>query len=211
MKKLFNSDNWQIIYLIALRGVFCPLLLFTLAGCGLMNRDTDIGAEAADSQNGEESPWIEDPVPYNVKIIVDGGPESLASKMKDLSQLEQLKKEPPDSSLALERRARLDQETAVKLLNSQCYYEGKAEIKIDENVKPALVTLTLIPGQIFNVGRADVIYEPEPVIPEAFKHRTRRSGFWGLDKQELPPPDFPSTIPGVEIGKPIIADKCSRR
>ncbi|MDE5831595.1 MAG: hypothetical protein K2H64_01170, partial [Desulfovibrio sp.] len=194
-------------FCLLLRTVFFVAVLVYLTGCGLMNKDSDIGAEAADAQGGEPSPWISDPVPYDVKIIVADGPDSLAGKMKDLSQLVQLKKEPPDSLLALERRARLDQETAVKLLNSQCYYDGKAEFAIDDKIKPAKVTLILTAGPLFKVGKADVIYDPEPVIPDAFKGRTRRSGFWGLDRQELPPPDFPASVPGVTIGEPIVADK----
>lgn len=181
-----------------------PLLL---CGCGLLtNKDTDQGAAAADSREGEKSEWQGDPVPYAVKIKVDGGPDSLAGKMEGLSQLKSLIKEPPDSMLALERRGRQDQETAVKLLQSQCYYDGRAELKIEENEKPVLVVLTLLPGPQFTVGEAKVVYNPEPVIPEAFKNRVRETGFWGLEKEHLPPPAFPETIPGVVTGQPIVAD-----
>lgn len=171
-----------------------------------MAKDTDIGAEAADAGAGQEKIWQGDPVPYDVSIKVDGDASFLESKMKDLSQLVSLAKEYPDSMLALERRARQDQETAVKLMQSQCYYDGKADVKIDETSKPVKVTLILEPGPIFTVGHADVIYSPEPVVPEAFKHRTRITGFWGLEKEELPPPDFPATVPGITAGKPVVAD-----
>lgn len=186
--------------------VFIFLLSFAISGCGLMNRDSDIGASAADSQGNEPSPWSGEPIPYSVDISVKDGPDFLAGKMKDLSQLIQLKKEPPDSMLGLERRARQDQETAQKLMASQCYYDGVAEFHIDENAKPVKVSLILIPGQQFTVGHADVIYEPPPDIPEDFLHRTRVTGFWGLEKQSLPPPSFPDTVPGVKPGKPIVAD-----
>lgn len=187
--------------------ICCALLPCLLtSGCGLLAKDTDQGAAQADARENEDPAWQGDPVPYKADFKIIDGPESLVSKMKDLSQLVQLSKEDPDSILALERRAMQDKETAIKLLHSQCYYDGNAEIKIDENTKPVQVTLTLIPGPIFTVGEAKVVYKPEPQVPDAFLHRERVIGFWGLDKMRLPPPAFPKTVPGVEIGKPIIAD-----
>lgn len=180
-----------------------------LCGCGLLGKSTDPGSAGADAAAGEEArakEWQGEPVPYKLEIVVDG-PEDLKGKMKDSSQLVQLEKEPPDSVLALERRAREDQATAVKLLQSQCYYDGQASFEIDDRKKPALVTLRLVAGPQYTVGRADVHYEPEPVIPEAFEHRYREIGFWGLEKEKLPPPSFPTSVPGIEIGKPVVADR----
>lgn len=193
--------------LVALfRNALIALAMFLpLCGCGLLAKDTDKGSAAADAQSNEEPAWQGAPVPYKVKFRVKDGPESLSGKMKAVSQLEQLAKEPPDSLLALERRARLDQDTAVKLLQSECYYDGSASVSIDENTRPATVTITLEPGPQFSVGRADVIYDPKPEIPEAFLHRSRPTGFFGLEMETLPPPEFPAQIPGVEPGKPILA------
>lgn len=183
----------------------CFLAPICLCGCGLLAKDTDKGAQAADTREGEAQTWKEDPVPYKVQFKVSGGPESLAGKMKDVSQLIQLAKEPPDSVLALERRALADKETAIKLLQSECYYDGTASMTIDDKVKPAQVTITLEPGPQFSVGRADITYDPKPEIPEAFLHRTRPTGFFGMDREPIPGPDFPTQIPGVDIGKPITA------
>ena len=63
------------------------------------------------------------------------GNSGLSDKMRDLSQLEQLRSDPPDSLLALERRARGDVETAVKLLHSQGYYDGTATFQMDSTTK----------------------------------------------------------------------------
>lgn len=187
--------------------IFCIFLcVSSVAGCGLLTKDTDIGAAAADSKNNEAAEWGGEPVPYKTVIKVENGPDDLVGKMKSASQLIALDKEYPDSMLALERRAIQDKDTAVKLLQSQCYYDGEAEFNIDGNVKPAVVTLILKPGPIFTVGKAEVKYNPLPVIPEPFKHRERVIGFWGLDRISLPPPEFPKEIPGVTPGKPIIAD-----
>ncbi|MDE5878534.1 MAG: hypothetical protein K2G99_00650, partial [Desulfovibrio sp.] len=83
------------------------VLLGQLAGCGLLAKNTDPGAQGADtaqgaSKNGdgapgEEAAWDSDPVPYSVSIEVAGDPDSLKSKMRDASQLIKLVKEPPDS------------------------------------------------------------------------------------------------------------------
>lgn len=179
--------------------------IFMLCGCGLAGKNTDSGlaGEAPAAKAAQE--WQPEPVPYKVEIEVDG-PHFLKDRMKAASQLIQLNKEPPDSILALERRARLDRETALKLLQSQCYYDGEASYDIDERTKPVRVTLRLVAGPIYTVGHADVQYEPKPVIPEAFEHRYRDTGFWGLAKQYLPPPSFPKTVPGIEAGKPVVAD-----
>lgn len=187
-------------------GVFQVLFLCVfISGCGLLAKDTDKGAAAADAKNEGETAWQGDPVPYKVAFKVEGGPDWLAGKMEDVSQLAQLRKEPPDSVLALERRARVDQETAVKVLQSQCYYDGEASFAIDDKKKPAQVVITLKPGPRYAVGYAKIVYEPTPVIPEAFLHRERVTGFWGLEKEKLPAPEFPAEIPGIVIGQPIVA------
>lgn len=177
-----------------------------LSGCGLLfNRDTDAGAAAADAGENADDSWNEDPVSYAAIIRVDGDAPGMERRMRSLSQLIQLAKEKPDGMLALERRTIQDKETAVKLMQSECYYDGQATYSLDESKSPVVVTLTLKPGPRFNVGEAKVVYEPPPVIPESFRHRERVTGFWGLEKIKLPPPPFPEEIPGVAIGKPIVA------
>lgn len=206
---IFPSRRWRAsanIHFLANILALCSLA-FMLCACGLITaKESDKGAHAADAGENGQGIWPSDPVPYTVKIEVRDGPKYLKGKMEDLSQLAQLKKEPPDSLLALERRGRLDQETAQKLMQSQCFYDGRAELEIDDKVKPAQVTLVLYPGRQFTVGHANVHYDPEPVVPPSFMDRTRVTGFWGLEKEKLPPPSFPSEIPGIVIGKPVVAD-----
>lgn len=186
--------------------IYMVIMLFCVNGCGLLAKDTDKGAAGADAAAGlEQGEWLGDPVPYKVNFRVLGGPDFLADKMKDLSQLIQLKGEPPDSMLGLERRAMRDKETAEKLLQSQCYYSGEVTISYNESSKPVGVTLTMIPGPIYSVGKAEIIYKPEPFLPEQFENRTRVTGFWGLETEKLPNPEFPKQIPGIEIGKPVVA------
>lgn len=49
-------------------------------------------------------------------------------------------------------------------------------------------------------------YEPAPVVPESFKNRSRETGFWGLEREAVPPPSFPASLPGVNVGQPVTAD-----
>lgn len=183
------------------------LLVLALAstGCGLL---TKAAGEKPQAETGmqADAAWQGTPVPYRVSVKVDGGPDTLARQMREASQLVQLAKEPPDSMLALERRARADVESAVKLLHSQSYYDGKASFSMDDGASPVAVALTLSPGPRYTLGRANVYYQPEPVVPAAFKNREREVGFWGLETEPVPAPSFPATVPGVDIGKPVTAD-----
>lgn len=191
-------------FVIVIRLTLACLCVPCLFGCGL--KSADQGAAAADGGARGAAAWGGDPVPYKTVIQVKDGPDYLADKMRDLSQLERLEKEPPDSLLGLERRGMMDKETAVKLMNAQCYYDGRADLDIEESAKPVRAILTLIPGPRFTVGEASVSYEPPPDVPEAFMSRTRATGFWGLERESLPGPSFPDQIPGIEIGKPVVAD-----
>lgn len=185
-----------------------------LGGCGLLTRGGDAGPQAADARQTEsggeaDKTWQGAPVPYALHIEVRGTSSEasgLKGKMKDVSQLARLAKEPPDSLLGLERRARADTESALKLLHSQCYYDGKASFRLDDAASPVRVTLLLEPGPRYALGRARVRYEPAPHVPESFKNRSRETGFWGLEREALPPPSFPSALPGVTVGRPVTAD-----
>lgn len=106
--------------------------------------------------------------------------------------LEQLLNQPPDSLLGLERRARSDQETAIKVLRSFGFYDGRARFRLDKKSTPAKVTFDLIPGTRYVVGNLDIAYEPSPVIPEAFQNRTFTTGFLWKEVHKLRPPLFPS-------------------
>lgn len=139
--------------------------------------------------------------------------EDLRDKMLAASTLEQLRKEPPDGLLALERRARLDQEAAEKLLHSQGYYEGTASFQVDGSVRPARVLLRLVPGPRYVLGQAVVRYEPVPHVPEAFRNGTRRAQYSGLQgllgreaREPVAPPRFPHRL-RLEPGKPVTAEE----
>lgn len=183
------------------------LLAFCLSGCGLLGKGGEKQPAAPVQAEEADAAWRSgEPIPYKTAIVVQNGPKELAGRMRALSSLERLSKEPPDSLLALERRARADADAARSLLHAQCYYEGEAAFSIDETARPVSVTLTLTPGPRYTLARADIYYETDPVIPEFFKNRRRTTGFWGLESEPVPPPAFPRALPGVETGKPVVAD-----
>jgi len=115
------------------------LLFMFLSGCALFGEDT------ADNDIPQELPGLEGPpIPYTTRMKVDwSGSTSdsgqvsdgeLLAAMRKNSSLVQLADQPPDSMLALERRARVDQDNAERLLHSLGYYEGTASFVIHESL-----------------------------------------------------------------------------
>lgn len=190
--------------------IFILLLSCLLGGCGLLQQKEGMDPAEADAVQGASPEWGGEPIPYKVQIdvrdISKDVQSSLKGKMAGASQLVHLIKEPPDSLLALERRARLDTKTALDLLHSEGYYDGKAWFQMQETT-PAAVTLFLEPGRRYTLRQARIEYLPSPHVPEAFKNRTRPAGFLGLQREPLPPPRFADTVPGLEPGLPVTASR----
>lgn len=189
--------------------VFCLAGLVT--GCSLFRGGAQDDARATldPSLQGQPVPYVthirvEEPAPgYD-----DGRTPSeadLTARMSKSSQLVQLEDQPPDSLLGLERRARLDQETGLALLHSLGYYEGQASFTVADSTHPVTITLHLIPGRRYLVGRVAVRYSPEPVVPPSFLHRTREVGLIFKHREALPDPIFPRTLDGVRPGDPAAA------
>ena len=119
----------------------------------------------------------------------------LAGKMEGVSQLAALAKRPPDGELGLERRARLDLATAEKLMRSEGFYEGKAEMRITgAETGKAKVEIVLHPGVRYVVGDVTVLYQPKPRVPRDLEDKAK-----GI---------FPvHDIPGVAAGEPATASE----
>ncbi|MBQ7456301.1 MAG: BamA/TamA family outer membrane protein [Desulfovibrio sp.] len=182
-------------------------LCLGLCGCGLASKESELRSEKA--QTAEEKADIAlqgTPVPYRITIKVEGDNAELKKLMEGASALVVLAKKPPDSVFGIERRAKTDVATAVKVLQAQCYYDGTAIYSIDEKAVPVAVVLTLRPGTRYTVGQASIRYDPKPVIPPSFTKRVRSYGLLGLDREELPGPEFPTAIPGIQPGKPVTAE-----
>ena len=139
-------------------------------------------AEGEDTVGGAGTEPVED---------ADGG--YLAGRMKGLSQLVRLRKKLPDGALGLEMRTRTDIKTAVQLMQSEGFYDGRAEFELqDTDTKLAKVTVILHPGTRYVVGDTTIVYDPVPKIPAAMRDRV----------DEL----FPrAAIPGIENGTSVNA------
>lgn len=172
-------------------------LILSVCGCGF----TGSREQPQKKENAPEDVVAENPLPYTVHFDVrdeDGvksGGRYLAGRMKDASQLERLKKRPPDGSLGLERRARQDIETARKLMRSEGFYDGRAELSITgQETGKASVSLTLVPGPRYAIGDISTLYSRGPRIPRELADRARAV--------------FPTSgIPGLEKGKPAAASE----
>ena len=174
-----------------LAAAFC---LGQISGCGLFR-------QAVEQAKEESVPFIEtDPLRYSTDIRVkdaDGMESSLRSSMEQHSQLILLKDDLPDGVLGLTRRARNDQASAIKLLNSLGYYDGKAQIEVippaeGEVNGTAKAVLTLIPGTRYSIGDISLAYSPEPTALPSFEGK------------EAPP--LPVSLSGLESGQLAVAD-----
>lgn len=143
----------------------------------------------------------ENPLPYTVSFEVrdEGGVKSggkyLAGRLKEASQLERLKKSPPDGELGLERRAKQDLAAADKLMRSEGYYDGRAELSVSgQETGKASVVLTLVPGARYVIGDMATLYSRGPRVPKDLADRARAI--------------FPtSELPGLDKGKPASASQ----
>lgn len=193
--------------LLATALVLCAGLL---SGCALFRGE-------ADAPDTSLAPALQgDPVPYVTVIRVEEpvpgfdneqtpSENAIRESMSRSSQLVQLEKQAPDSLLGLERRAGQDQKTAVSLLHSLGYYEGRAAFTVDTSTQPLTVTLTLTPGYRYRVGRLSILYRPEPVVPPSFLNRTWRVGLFFKHDEALPDPVFPQTLDTIHSGEPALA------
>ena len=117
----------------------------------------------------------------------------LVRKMHDASQLVRLKDTLPDGELGLELRANKDVETAVKIMASEGYFDGRADLHIEgADTGNASVVITMRPGIRYLVGDISVSY-PNLSVPQQLKSRSK----------ELFPEE---SLPGVTKGDPATAD-----
>ena len=164
-----------------------------ISGCGLIR-------EQSQPKRPQQAQLIEsEPMKYDVEIKVEGLPEgqkpdALRSAMESSSQLLQLKDKLPDGALGLLRRARADENSALKVLRSQGYYDGKAELSViepEEEGGKAHVLLTLIAGPLYVIGKTELLFQPELTpLPDT------------PGKSHRP---VPTSIDGLQPGQPALA------
>ena len=121
---------------------------------------------------------------YDTRFVgIDG---DLASEITRNSLLQAQHKHPPQSLAALRDRARRDIDRLQTVLDSEGYYDATIDFAIDRRAQPAVVTVTIQPGQRYVFGTATV-EPPKGAKPPAL---------WNVTE--------PETL-GLTVGKPARA------
>ena len=125
------------------------LLILSLCGCGAR---TPLPPEA-------EQPKTSGGLRYDVAFESPEGTGGLVAEMKENSQLLWLRSDVPDTRVGLERRVLEDVDTAIKILHSNGYYDGKVRHRINWEDSPVTVRLNFVPGQQYAIGVTKIRYE----------------------------------------------------
>ena len=90
--------------------------------------------------------------------IADTDDDDLAGLINDSSQLVALADRPTATYTGLVRRAEGDVERLGAVLRSEGYYDGKVSFAIDEAVSPAVVTVSVLPGQRYRLQAYEIAW-----------------------------------------------------
>ena len=99
-------------------------------------------------------------VSYTPEIegVEDG---SLAGLLEEVSELFRLRDQPPDTELALRRRAEDDVARLTEALRSEGYYAGTVSAAIDERDEDRTVRLAVDPGPAYLLSKFEVVLPAE--------------------------------------------------
>lgn len=163
-----NDDHWQTrTALVAATLLLGPAALVAGPGSGI----------AADASV----------VAYSVTF--EGAKDKdLRTALEKISNLVTLKDKPPPSLVALQRRAEGDLPRFRRVLRSRGFYVGRAEIAIDGDKKPVVVTVMVKSGPLFKLGSYKVVFTRPP--PAGIKTDAKDLGL---------------KIGGTAAGAPILA------
>src|SRR5690606_36795801 len=84
---------------------------------------------AEEKEEGPAFP-VPDPVTYDVTVDFRGDTEDLGERLKELSNLEKLKNEPPSGAIGLQRRAEGDRQQLLGALSAFGYYQPRIDITV---------------------------------------------------------------------------------
>ena len=97
---------------------------------------------------------------YSLEIV--GAPETLKSKLEQISRLHQALRDYPTYA-ALRRAAERDQKSFNEALQSAGYYQGKAsyDLVAKEDTDQAKVVFTISPGEAFKIVEYEILFRDE--------------------------------------------------
>jgi translocation and assembly module TamA len=88
---------------------------------------------------------------------IDGVKDSkLVRTLKSLSQLFELKDQPPDTLTGLDQRVRADIDKLTPALHGAGYWEAELDYTIDENASPVTVTINVRPGPLYKLASVEL-------------------------------------------------------
>jgi translocation and assembly module TamA len=123
--------------------------------------------------------------PYDLSFTPTGN-GALDAAIESASQLSALKDRTPDSEAALRSRADGDRDRLNIVARAFGYYDDTVDVKIDDSVTPAKVTVTVTPGPQYTLSSVTIVGPNGAALPE-----------------DAPTID-PAAI-GLKIGQPALA------
>ena len=125
--------------------------------------------------------------------------------LRDNSQLEFLKDEQIESTVALERRASNDVANAIAVMEAFGFYSSSATFKIEESAKSYKVFLYLKPQEQYRVDTIEIEYSQGGKVPTGFLERKETVGFLFGKRVKSKVFEFPNALPNIEKGDKAIA------
>jgi translocation and assembly module TamA len=156
---LKSARSAAILAFRAVRTVVLALAAGSLLGACEHFGLTDTAAEESGPTLPEETslPGLD----YTVEIT--GVPEdSIASLLRQSSQLVALKDRPPPSLAGLQRRAEGDRERLGAALRSEGFYGATIQTRIDRNATPVQVTIDITTGDQYLLAEYEIGYREAP-------------------------------------------------
>lgn len=114
-----------------------------------------------DASNSEPS---RERIRYDVSIT--GGTGDLRDKLREVSRLVSMRDRAPYSDIALERRAEADIERLNKLLESEGYYDGRANFRMDRTDERLKIEISVEPGPQYKIGNVALQIDTMATVPE---------------------------------------------
>ena len=113
--------------------------------------------KADDEETAEEQDEAQAMVVYEVEFNTPDI-EGVGDLIEQSSQLVQLEDNPPASIAGLRRRAEADVERFEDVMKSLGYYDSQISFDVAGDQEPAVVTVTIEPGQQYVVAAFDIAY-----------------------------------------------------
>lgn len=100
-------------------------------------------------------------VAYEVTFQGINSPE-IQSLLRATSRLVSLADNPPETAVALKRRAEADVANLIGALHGLAYYAAKVEVEVQNKIEPARVVFHIDPGPVYTISDFQLIPDSDP-------------------------------------------------